>query len=180
MNSISKRYAQALLLIAQEKDALTAYEQQLKECSCIIQSNKAIYEILSNPENSHAIKVNLLNRLFGNSVSKDILNLLKLLIDKKRLNLLNDILMAYKEGVHAFVKSLDVNIISAFPLTSDEMDRIKSKLKEKYNVSEVNLIPIIDESLIGGFKLVIGNQVIDQSIKGMMHTLKNQIITKTI
>ncbi|MDK2934757.1 MAG: F-type H+-transporting ATPase subunit delta [Clostridiales bacterium] len=88
--------------------------------------------------------------------------------------------MAYKEGVHAFVKSLDVNIISAFPLTSDEMDRIKSKLKEKYNVSEVNLIPIIDESLIGGFKLVIGNQVIDQSIKGMMHTLKNQIITKTI
>ncbi|WP_094551315.1 F0F1 ATP synthase subunit delta [Petroclostridium xylanilyticum] len=178
MNRISKRYAQALFQVALDKNSLDSYEQQLKECINIIHSSEAIYQILSNPENSYTMKTNLIDRLFGSSVERNIINLLKLLIDKERLDILTEILIEYSKEMRLRMKSLDVTAISAFPLQSDEINSIKSKLKNKYNVSEINLVCEVDQNLIGGFKLIIGNEVIDSSVKGIMDAMKNQVMSR--
>jgi F-type H+-transporting ATPase subunit delta len=178
MKRIASRYAQALVQIAIEMDHVALFEQQLKTCADIIHSNQTIYAILINPENSFKVKASLIDRLFSTSVNKEVLHFLTLLIEKHRLDLLKDILTEYQNEMQTLLKSLQATVMSAFPLSEDEVTGIKSKLKKMYSVEEVSLSFEIDKNLLGGFQLLIGNTVIDSSIKGMMDKIKNQVISR--
>lgn len=175
MDRVSRRYSMALLEIAGTHNSINTFGQQLTEVVKIIQSNIIINNILSNPENPFEAKTGIIDSIFGGSIHKDVMNLIKLLIEKKRIGLLQGILEEYKAEAQKITSTLDVTAISAFPLLSDEIEGIKQKMKQQYKVSEINLITQIDESLLGGFKLIIGNEVIDKSVKGMMDTLSSEV-----
>jgi F-type H+-transporting ATPase subunit delta len=112
------------------------------------------------------------------SVCEEILNYIKLLTDKQRLDLLGEIYTDFKKDYQILTKTLEVTVISAYPLSEDEMERIKSKFKNQYNVLHVTIISEIDNSLLGGLKFIIGNKIIDRSIKGIMNEIKNQVIMR--
>ena len=62
-------------------------------------------------------------------------------------------------------------ITSTKELSDDEISKIKTKLKDKFN-SEFNINLLTDTSLIGGLKIQVGSQMIDSSIKNQLNLLK--------
>ncbi len=178
MDLIAKRYAQALIGIAIENDSLHTFEEQLSECTNIILKNKDVYEILTNPENINVLKKCLVDNIFTKDINFHILNFIKLLIDKSKINILSDIFIEFQKQSHQISNILDVAVISAFPLSRYESDQLLLKLKKKYDKTSINMNISIDESLIGGFKLIIDNKVIDKSISGMIDAIEHQIISR--
>ncbi len=178
MNLVSKRYAYALLEIAHEKKLINSYCEQLKECVNIIDCNSLLCEILSNPENRFSLKKDLLQSLFSNSVDNDVINLFYILVDKQRLDIIGDILLEYQNGMQEYEKVINVTAVSAFPISNIDVDKIKIVVRDKFNILEVNISNIIDESLIGGFRLIIGNEIIDRSVLGMVNKMKNHIVSR--
>jgi len=178
MHLLAKRYAQALFQIAIGDNTARLYGEQLEKCIQVIKENRMITNILSNPETELSSKESLLEALFGTGIHKNILNLLVLLIKKNRLSLLEDILINYKKELQHYTRTLDVVLVSAFPPEESEISHIKEKLKQKYHASDVYLTYKIDQNLIGGFKLIIGNEIIDNSIKKMMVKMKHDLLSR--
>lgn len=176
---IARRYAKALYEIAQFHNMIETYDQQLRECIQVLKEDSQIGEFIRNPENSSSAKHNLIERLLEQKVKKEVIQFLKLLIDKNRMDLLAEIQSAYSEEVQQHTKSLTVRVITAFPLQQKEKEKIRNKLQEKYHVSRVELEIEVERGLIGGIKLIVGNEIIDKSYKGAIESLKNHMMGRS-
>jgi F-type H+-transporting ATPase subunit delta len=69
---------------------------------------------------------------------------------------------------------VDIKVISAHPLSEDVLQKLKERLEKKLSKS-VNIEPLVDKNILGGLKLIIGNTVIDGSIKARLNALLKNI-----
>lgn len=179
MESVHKSYAIALFELANEAKQLELYQEETKAISNILKDNKEFLNLLTNQFVNKDDKKEMLDKIFKGQVDNMILNFLKLLVDKSRFNLTVDIFKEFnslandyrgiKEGVLYVANSLDEAKIMA----------IEAKVTKKIG-KKVELTQVVDESLIGGFKVVISDLVIDNSIKNKLESLKNDLVEEKV
>ncbi len=102
----------------------------------------------------------------------------KFVANLKKEGLLNkskEIIAEFKNIYNQEQKILPVRVISAHKLTKEEKNNLREKLKNKYQVREVELTNQIDPSLQGGFKLIVDENVIDESVAEGMRLLKKAL-----
>lgn len=73
------------------------------------------------------------------------------------------------------ISFLDTEIISAVPLTFEQLDGLQAKLTEAY-AKPLNVVTTVDPSILGGLRIIVGNTVIDDSIKRKLFELKTSMI----
>ena len=66
---------------------------------------------------------------------------------------------------------------SASPLTEEQLENLKEKIKNELQLENVEINNFVDESLLGGFKLTYNNKVVDASIKAKLNAIKAKIST---
>ena len=91
-----------------------------------------------------------------------------------QIQLFTDIINKYNQLMNASSKELDVIITSKAELSSDELGSIKTNLSSKLN-KQLNIKNNIDDSIIGGIKMRIGNIIIDNSLSNKLMKLKNNL-----
>jgi len=97
ISNISKRYARAFFDIAGEEQKLEQYYNELHQFSSVIAQNKDLGGFLANPIFEQESKKKVLEKIIGKlSLSPMTINFLKLLIDKKRIDILPDIETCYR------------------------------------------------------------------------------------
>jgi F-type H+-transporting ATPase subunit delta len=101
-------------------------------------------------------------------------NFLFLLLDKGRLKLLPDILRAYQEVYEQATGVLDVHVISAIPLDTAEIERLRT-IYEKQSGKRVVIRTTIDKTLIGGLKVYANGILTDNSIESRLQKMKIQL-----
>ncbi len=102
----------------------------------------------------------------------------KFVANLKKVGLLNkskEIIAEFKNIYNQEHKILPVRVVSAHKLTEEEKNNLREKLKDKYQVREVELTNQIDPSLQGGFKLIVGENVIDESVAEGVRLLKKAL-----
>lgn len=175
MNSgISRRYAQALLMIAQERKALDQYEQELETFGNALLANPKMKDLLDNPRVLAGEKKKAVNLLIKDQVDPIVHNFLNLVIDKRREAFFLDIIKAYKNYADEARNIIDAEVRSVVQLTDKDYQRLQEKL-EKASGKKVRLKNVIDPTLIGGIKVVIGDMVIDGSVTKKLSLLKNRL-----
>ena len=98
ISNISKRYARAFFEIAEEEKQLERYYNELRQFSSIIAQNTDLGGFLANPVFEQESKKNVLEKIISKlSLSPMTINFLKLLIDKKRIDVLSDIETGYRQ-----------------------------------------------------------------------------------
>ncbi len=169
MPLIEKRYAQALL----ELSAGDVYnvKQEFSKLVGIYNSDTDFREFLLDPRIKLDNKQTLIKNVFSGELSKNMLNFLLLLISKQRISYIPQIFEQFVHLVDQMANVLDIKIITVEPLNEVQLNSIKEKFRKKYNASGVNFTETIDESLIGGIKVIIGDKVYDGSIKGRIESL---------
>ncbi len=173
ISNISKRYANAFFEIATEEKQLERYYNELNQFASIITQNKALGEFLANPvfeqESKKGVVANIIGKL---QLSGMTVNFLKLLVDKKRIDALSDIVFFYRQLMDEALKTVRVNLRTAFPLSNEMQAHITSSL-EKVTGKKVEVSVEKDPGLLGGIVIGVGDTLYDGSIKNQLNNMRN-------
>jgi len=172
--TIARPYAVAVYRLAKEKGAQARWSEMLAFASAI--AADAQMQALNDDPNVFADQV---ERVFlavaGDKLDAAGVNLVKLLIENSRLSLLADITRLYEELRAQDEGVVEAEITAAAQLDDAQVKTLVSQLENKFKrkvVAHVNVNP----EIIGGVKIVIGDTVIDASVRGrlqeMAYTLK--------
>jgi len=172
MPLVDKRYAEALVEIAQTANAIDEIRQQLTEVKDIYKSQQELRLLLNNPKVKIDAKKGVINSLFSKHVRPEVLKFLLLLIDNDRIKHLSGINDEFIKLADIKQNTLNMTIISATELDESHITKIKEKYRKIYNAARVRANIEIDKSLIGGIMLKIGDKVIDGSVKGRLESFK--------
>lgn len=175
MSKISSTYAQALFDVALEENLLENIKDDLNAIRSVMKEQSKLMEVLTLPKLDKAEKKELVKSVFEASTSKVLVDFLMLLIDKDRINLLTEIVMAYNELVNKHFGILEGTVYSAVPLNEGQLTELTYAFTKKLN-QKVKLNVEIDPSLLGGYKVNLGDVVYDNSIKLQLKNLKNNLL----
>jgi F-type H+-transporting ATPase subunit delta len=173
ISNISKRYARAFFEIAVEEKQIERYFDELRQFSSIVSQNKDLGEFLANPIfEQEAKKKVLLGIIAKLKLSGITVNFLKLLVDKKRIDVLSDIEACYRQMMDEALLKLRVTVKTAFPLSREMQDLIVSQL-EKVTGKKIEVTIENDNSLLGGIVIGVGDTLYDGSIKNQLNNMRN-------
>lgn len=169
MPLVEKRYAQALLQLSGSD--VNSVKEEFGDFTNLYNSDKDFRDFLNNPIIKTDKKQALIRSVFTGRLSKNMLNTILLLISKQRTAEIPRIFSQFMQMSNEMANVLDMKIIMAEQLTEVQLETIREKFRKKYNAVAVNSTEIVDESLIGGIKVIIGDQVYDGSVKGRIESL---------
>jgi F-type H+-transporting ATPase subunit delta len=173
ISNISKRYAKAFFEIATEEKQLEKYYDELNQFASIIVQNKALGDFLANPVFEQASKKGVVKSIIGKlQLSIMTISFLNLLVDKKRIDILNDIVICYRQLMDEVLKKVRVNVKTAFPLSGKMQAYINASL-EKLTGRQVELFIENDPKLLGGIVIGVGDTLYDGSIKNQLNNMRN-------
>lgn len=177
MNRVAKRYAKALFELAIDRKKLDLISEDVELIQKILATSDDFTVILSNPLISEQQKLQALSGTFGKDLQNLSLNFLDLLTEKRRLNLLPEVLEAFKFFVLEHENKLEGEVISAVKLNTNQVDKIRSHMEELTG-KELILEERIDHQLIGGFVVKVQDMVIDNSIRSHLDQLRERLSTR--
>lgn len=166
VTTIARPYAEALFRLADEGGALAAWSASLGEMAEVA-GNPDVRVIIGNPGITARQLTDLFLSLCRDATGEQVRNLVALLVDNGRLGLLPQIreqfeaLKAQREGM------VEAEIVSAFPLDDAQTASLVADLERKFS-RKVQAAVSVDLALIGGVRIVVGDEVIDASIQGKL------------
>lgn len=165
---VSKRYANALLMLAQNIEEIEIYSQELNRFLNVFENNPRISLILLSPTLANSIKKEILkNTAEALGLSDIIKKFLYILIDKKRIKKLKEIAESYRELADEELRIIRVTIQSATDIDRYLIEEIKNRF-ERILKKKVILNLEIKPELIGGLVAKVKDLIIDGSIKGQL------------
>ena len=168
-----KQYAQAAFELALEKGKLQNWRDGLYKATRII-SDMKVMNFLENPKISLDRKINILKKGFG-KVEPLVINVVCLLMSRGRLKILDDIYQQYARLIDAHYGIAHAEVVAAVPL-DDEVKKSLSNQFAKMVGHKVVIDARVDPSVVGGFKVKIGDTLIDGSIHNMLESLKKRLV----
>lgn len=173
ISNISKRYARAFFDIAQEEKKIEQYYTELKQFSSIMMKDKGLSQFLANPVFEQGAKKEVVEKIISRlKLSAMTVNFLKLLVDKKRIDLLPDVESCYRQLMDEALKKVRVHIKTAFLLSDDLRGFIGASL-EKSTGKQVEMTVEHDPTLLGGVVIGVGDTLYDGSIKNQLNSMRN-------
>lgn len=166
------RYAKATLDFAIEKKAAEAVEKDMRSISFSIDENTELQNLLGSPVIKGEVKKNALHEIFKGSheITK---GLITTLTDNKRIGLLQEVALKYII-LHEQLKGEDVAFVTtAVPLTAALEKKILAEVT-KITGNKVTIQNKIDESILGGFVLRVGDLQYDASVANKLNGLKRE------
>jgi ATP synthase, F1 delta subunit len=175
MPLVDKRYAEALVDVAETNNALEKVQEELRLFAESYSTLPEFRSFFRTPEIGNDEKRNTLKMLLKDS-STILLPFLLLLIDKGRLVNLPGIYSEYVDLADKRKKVLHLEVRVAAAIDDGQLSRIKEKYKKEYGATDVKANITVDPGLLGGIVIQIGDRVIDASIKGRLQGLKEATV----
>ena len=172
---VAGTYGEALISLAEEEKKVDALYEEVLSLQGILKENPDFSVLMNHPKVTKEEKLKTLEDVFGGRMDAELLGFLKLLLQKDRYSELPAILDHF---VAAIKERRGVGVAYvATPTALDEnrKKQIEDKLVSttKYNRMEMHYS--VDESLIGGLVIRIGDKVVDSSIKTKLEGLKREL-----
>ncbi|HET9218909.1 MAG TPA: F0F1 ATP synthase subunit delta [Terriglobia bacterium] len=174
MSVAASRYAKALLDVLHPAKAEMGREQLLKFSSLLSQHAEARV-LLENPTVSGEKRKELLARV-GDALALEspIRNFLSLLVDRNRLELLDEIVQTYETLLDEKLGVVRARVTSAQDLDTKQRDEVVSRL-QALTGKKVRMEVFVDPSLIGGLVAQVGSTIYDGSIRQRLQSFRDNL-----
>ena len=173
--NISRRYATSLLESATEKNILDSVSKDVELIASALQASPQLDRVLSSPIIKPPLKLSILDEIFKSKVSPDTVKFIHFLVEKNREKLLALIIKLFLDMRDEKLGIVNAGVKSVIPLTQDQIEELKNKL-EKYLNKNVRCSFQIDEKILGGFIVKVGDTVFDASLTHQLELLKKQFL----
>lgn len=171
--TIARPYAEAAFALARDGGALPKWANTMSLLAAVVADPK-VAGAVDNPKLSSAQKQSLFTTVLGDKLDASTTRFVKVLLDADRVKLLPQI----NEHFQALKRDNDnvarATIVSAFPLTEQQRDELKGALAKRFG-RQIETVEEVDASLLGGARIIVGDQVIDRSVVGQLNKMSRQI-----
>jgi F-type H+-transporting ATPase subunit delta len=175
MAEAARVYAEALFEAGKDKGKLDSLQSQLAEFVDAVDRNQELQVFLFSPYLSSADKREGLGRAISGA-EPELMNFLELLVDKHRMPEIFRIRRELDELWKKENRRLDVTVVSAVELDEAVVKKIGEEV-ERQTGEAVELSSRVDDGILGGIVLRVGNMVLDASIRSRLEKLRKTVAT---
>lgn len=172
---VSSRYAHALFGAARAGSVIEPLLADLESLEAMTSADPRLVRFLESPRELDENKRELVRKLFQGRTTDLFVRFMLLLLKKKRINYLLDILRAYRGLVEEHQGIAEARVTTALPLPPELSERLRLELERLFG-KKVRIRPRIDPRIIGGLFVVIEGKIIDRSIRSELQKLKDELL----
>lgn len=166
------RYAKAVLSLASDQKSTDVVNNDMKLIASTIAESKDLSEALQSPVIPSSVKKSVLLEVFKKA-DKTTLGLIDTLVTNNRIDILSDVAVKYSQLLDESKGIELATVTTAVALTADLEKKVLAKAKELTG-KDVEVKSIIDESILGGFILRIGDLQYNASVANQLNKLKRE------
>ena len=168
------RYAKSLIDLSTEQNALEEIKNDMVLFEQVVDDHSELEAILKNPIVPLDKKLGILKDVFGSKVHQITNSFLKLVVNKGRSAILFDTAKQFVAQYNAIKGIVTAEVTSAIALTDASKAEVVALVKKEVGANEVIVKEKVDEKLIGGFILKVGDKQFDASIASGLNKLKKE------
>ena len=169
----ARRYAQAAFELAKGQGALDTWERDLARLNGAL-SNPTVHEFFDHPAIPDEAKRQSLTTLLPSDADTFVRNLAMLMLDRGRLNQLPGVVEAFHDLVLQDRGIAIANITTAIELDPQELQQVVAQVGRIIG-KEISPRTFVDESIIGGVVVRVGDSLIDGSVRTQLIQLREQM-----
>ena len=172
---VSKTYGDALFAVALEENRVDEFFEAVTAVTESLRMNSEFGELMNHPKIIKEDKIRIVEETFGGKIPKEVVGIMTLLVTKGRASEMIPVFDYFIGLVKEEKKIGRAEVITAVPLGNTQKSEVERKLLDttKYETFEMHYS--VDESLIGGMVIRIGDRVVDSSIKTKLYELTREL-----
>lgn len=171
---VSKTYSEALFEVALEENKVDMFLDEMNFVNETFKMHPEFFELFKTPLVKGDEKKKIIEEVFGDKISNEMNNFLKIIIDKRRGHFIDQIKWEYEKAVNKHKGIVRATAITAVPLSDKDKTILQNKLST-ITGKTVKLSNEIDKTVIGGILIKIGDKVIDGTIKSRLEEMKESL-----
>jgi len=169
ISTIARPPIVAAYKLAKEQKALAKWSEMLGFATAVA-SNAQMQAYIQDPKVVSSDLQAAFLKVCGEKLNENAQNLIKVLVEYGRLSILPEITSAFEELKAQDEGVLDAQIIAAAKISDKEVKDLVGRLETKFG-KKITASVTVDPEIIGGIKIVVGDTVIDASVKGQLQNL---------
>lgn len=173
MEEIARVYAEALFEAAQDRGRLDQIHEQLGQVADAIASDRDLQAFFFSPYFSSAEKRDGIAKAVSGA-DPELVNFLELLAEKHRMPVIFRIRESFDELWAKAKRRLEVTVTSAVELDPSVVERVGAEV-ERQTERTIDLTSEVDEDILGGIVLRVGNMVLDASLRSKLERLRKEV-----
>ena len=172
---VAKTYGEALFELAISENKIDILLSEATGLITVFEENEELLKLLNHPKITKDEKIKVMEEIFKNNVSDDMVGFLTLIVKKDRNNDMLDILNYFVSEVKEYKKIGIAYVTTAVDMSDSQKKAVEDKLisTTEYQTFEMNYS--VDNSLIGGMIIRVGDRVIDSTIKSKINELSKSL-----
>jgi F-type H+-transporting ATPase subunit delta len=170
--TVARPYAEALFRVAKSGN-LPAWSDLVSEMAQVA-AHPDVRALADNPRVSNQQIAEVFLSAFKSPLNPEARNFINMLIENGRLTLLPEIAAQFHELKNAQEGAADAQISSAFELSDAQVKEIVAALEKKFG-RKLNPFVTVNKSLIGGVRVVVGDEVLDTSVSAKLQKMHDAL-----
>lgn len=172
---VSKTYGDALFELAVESGQIDEMLSEAKEVVTILEANGELSKLMNHPKIVKEEKIEILEQIFKNRISNEVLGMMRMLVSKSHYGDMQSVFAYFIDQVKEYKNIGTAYVTSALPLSEIQKLQIQEKLLETTKYVSFDISYDVDESLIGGMIIRIGDRVVDSSVRSKLQKLSRDL-----
>lgn len=178
LRSVARNYARALADTLPDEAAVRRLEGELNQLAAVLAGDEEIRRFLAGPlvaiDRQRAVADQV---LAGAGASTSLRNFVRLLIDRHRMNLLDEVAEEFSAMARERLGIVDAEVTSALPLSDEMKERARASLK-RITGRDVRAEFQVDPEVLGGLRARVGSTIYDGSVRGGLERLRSRFAGK--
>lgn len=173
---ISKTYGDALFELSVEENEVDSMNEEIGALLQILKENPELNSLMNHPKILKEEKLQVLDNIFEGKVSNKLLGFLHIIVTKDRYKEIDQILEYFIAQVKELKKIGVAYVTTAVELKEEQKAQVVKRLLETTNYETMEMHYQIDQSLIGGMQIRIGDRIVDSSISTKLDELQKKLL----
>ncbi len=168
-------YGDALFELAIEESKVDVLYDEVRFMRQVLAENKDLVAMMTHPQIPQEEKLSTVETIFKGKISDEIIGLMRMIIEKGHFSDMDGVFSYFEDRVKEYNNIGVAHVSTPIALTEAEKDKVEQRLLETTGYKSFEMEYSVDESLIGGMVIRIGDRVVDSSIRTKLYNLTREL-----
>ena len=172
---VGRTYGDALFELAVESGRTEELLAEAVGVSQVLNENDDLLKLMDHPKIVQEEKLDILEQIFKGRVSDELLGLMRLLVQKGHYKEINAVFSYFIDQIKEYKNIGTAYVTSAIPLSETQKGQVLDKLLKTTKYESFEMHYAVDQGLIGGMVIRIGDRVVDSSIRSKLNRMAKEL-----